>query len=89
MTMAKAETVLELSGRILANAVAHGANCLVVACPMCHVNLDMKQAAAADFLRTKFDLPVYYLSDLAGMALGLSATQLGVDRHFVVVGGAN
>jgi heterodisulfide reductase subunit B len=89
MTMAKAETVLELSGRILANAAAHGANCLVVACPMCHVNLDMKQAEAAEFLRTKFDLPVYYLSDLVGMALGLSATQLGVDRHFVVVGGAN
>ena len=89
MTMAKTETVLELSGKILANAVAHGANCLVVACPMCHVNLDMKQADAAAFLHTKFDLPVYYLSDLVGMALGLSAAQLGVDRHFVVAGGAN
>ena len=89
MTMAKTETVLELSGRILANAMAHGANCLVVACPMCHVNLDMKQGEAAQFLGTKFDLPVYYLSDMVGMALGLSATQLGVDRHFVVQGGAN
>ncbi|HMD70345.1 MAG TPA: CoB--CoM heterodisulfide reductase iron-sulfur subunit B family protein [Bryobacteraceae bacterium] len=89
MTMAKTETVLELSGRILANAASHGANCLVVACPMCHVNLDMKQAEAAEFLRAKFDLPVYYLSDLVGMALGLSATKLGVDRHFVVVGGPN
>jgi heterodisulfide reductase subunit B len=89
MTMAKTETVLELSGKILANAVAHGANCLVVACPMCHVNLDMKQAEAAAFFRTKFDLPVYYLSDLVGLALGLSAGQLGVDRHFVVAGGAN
>jgi heterodisulfide reductase subunit B len=56
---------------------------------MCHVNLDMKQAEAAAFFRTKFDLPVYYLSDLVGLALGLSATQLGVDRHFVVAGGAN
>jgi heterodisulfide reductase subunit B len=89
MTMAKTETVLELSGKILANATAHGANCLVVACPMCHVNLDMKQGEAAEFLGAKFDLPVYYLSDIVGMALGLSATQLGVDRHFVVVGGAN
>jgi heterodisulfide reductase subunit B len=56
---------------------------------MCHVNLDMKQGEAAQFLGTKFDLPVYYLSDMVGMALGLSARQLGVDRHFVVVGGAN
>ena len=51
MTMAKTETVLELSDRILTNAAAHGANCLVVACPMCHVNLDMKQAAIEEFLR--------------------------------------
>jgi len=26
---------------------------------------------------------VYYLSDLAGLALGLSAEQLGINRHFV------
>jgi heterodisulfide reductase subunit B len=88
MTMAKTETVLELSGRILANAAAHGANCLVVACPMCHVNLDMKQREAAEFLHTRFDLPVYYLSDMVGMALGLGAAELGIDRHFVV-GGKN
>jgi heterodisulfide reductase subunit B len=88
MTMAKTETVLELSGRILANAVSHGANCLVVACPMCHVNLDMKQGATEEFLRTKFNLPVYYLSDMVGMALGLGAAELGTDRHFVV-GGKN
>jgi heterodisulfide reductase subunit B len=88
MTMAKTETVLELSGRILGNAVAHGANCLVVACPMCHVNLDMKQRETGEFLHTKFDLPVYYLSDMVGMALGLGAAELGIDRHFVV-GGKN
>ena len=44
MTMADEDDVLELSHKILSNAAAHGANCIVVACPMCHVNLDMKQA---------------------------------------------
>ncbi len=86
MTMAKAETVAELSGRILANAAACGANCLAVACPMCHVNLDMKQAEAEQFAGRKFGLPVYYLSDLVGMALGLTASELGADRHFVPLG---
>jgi heterodisulfide reductase subunit B len=55
---------------------------------MCHVNLDMKQGATEEFLRTKFNLPVYYLSDMVGMALGLGAAELGTDRHFVV-GGKN
>ena len=84
MTMASPETVLELSSRILANAAAHGANCLAVACPMCHVNLDMKQAAIQEFSGARYDLPVYYLTDLIGMALGFSAAELGTDRHFVV-----
>ena len=83
MTMASPETVLELSNRILSNAAAHGANCLVVACPMCHVNLDMQQAAIENRYDVHYNLPIYYLSDLVGMALGLSASELGTQRHFV------
>jgi heterodisulfide reductase subunit B len=86
MTMASPETVTELGGRILANAVAHGANAIVVACPMCHVNLDMKQAAIESRVQARFNLPIYYLSDVIGLALGLDAAALGIDRHFVVAG---
>jgi heterodisulfide reductase subunit B len=83
MTMANEDTVLELAHKILSNATAHGANCVAVACPMCHVNLDMKQAAVEQRYGTKLNLVVYYLSDLVGLALGLSAEQLGINRHFV------
>lgn len=81
--MASEETVLDLSQKILSNAAEHGANCLVVACPMCHVNLDMKQAAIERHYGKKLGMVVYYLSDLVGLALGLSAEQLGINRHFV------
>ena len=84
MTLANEDTVLELSHRILANAAAHGANCLVVACPMCHVNLDMKQADVHRRYGGGTEMAVYYLSDLVGLALGLDRRALGVDRHFVV-----
>ncbi len=83
MTLAREETVIELSHRILANAVAHGANCIVVACPMCHVNLDMKQEETRKAHPELPQLPVYYLSDLVGLAVGLKESQLGVDKHFV------
>ena len=62
----------------------HGADCLVVACPMCHVNLDMKQADIERRYGCRHDLVVYYLSDLVGLALGLDEAALGIDRHFVV-----
>jgi heterodisulfide reductase subunit B len=84
MTMANEETVLNLSNKILSNAAAHGANCVVVACPMCHVNLDMKQVDIERANGAEHGLMVYYLSDLVGMALGLSESDLGVDKHFVV-----
>ncbi|MDQ1307142.1 MAG: Heterodisulfide reductase subunit [Actinomycetota bacterium] len=83
LTIADPETVAHLAGRVLADARSHGANCLVVACPMCHVNLDMKQQDAARAAGVPGDLPVYYLSDLVGLALGLSPSVLGVDRHLV------
>ncbi len=86
LTMANEDTVLELSHKILQNAVAHGANCVVVACPMCHVNLDMKQEDIIRRYSVKHDMMIYYLSDLVGKALGLSDHELGVDRHFVYRG---
>jgi heterodisulfide reductase subunit B len=84
MTMANERTVLDLSNKILGNATAHGANCIVVACPMCHVNLDMKQRDIGRVYGSEHNLMVYYLSDLVGLALGLDEQTLGVDRHFVV-----
>jgi heterodisulfide reductase subunit B2 len=83
LTMADPETVLELTRRILLDAAKHGANCLVVACPMCHVNLDLKQVEALSGVRKAPTLPVYYLSDLVGLALGLDDRTLGIDRHLV------
>ena len=84
MTLANEETVLELSHKILDNAESHGANCMVVACPMCHVNLDMKQADIERHRGVRHDMVVYYLSDAIGLALGIDEKQLGIDRHFVV-----
>ena len=56
---------------------------VVVACPMCHVNLDMKQGAVERRFGKKLGMVIYYLSDLVGLALGLPAEQLGINRHFV------
>ncbi|GHT11399.1 hypothetical protein FACS1894170_04930 [Planctomycetales bacterium] len=83
LTLADDTVIIDLAGKILQNAKQHGANCIAVACPMCHVNLDMKQSAIEKKLGIKLDLPVYYLSDLVGMALGLSKSELRIDKHFV------
>lgn len=83
LTMANEATVLDLANKILTNAADHGANCIVVACPMCHVNLDMKQSAVEKRYDKAHGLTIYYLSDLVGLALGLSEKELAIDKHFV------
>jgi len=83
LTLADDSIIIDLTGKILRNAKKHGANCMVVACPMCHVNLDMKQSAVEKNIGESLRLPVYYLSDLIGIALGISEQELRIDKHFV------
>ena len=40
----KEEIQRVLSGKVLEQALAAGADAVVVCCPLCHVNLDLKQA---------------------------------------------
>lgn len=84
-TMSRADIVARLTGRILGAARRAGAEAMVVACPMCHANLDMRQAqAAADAaLGEDFHMPIIYLAQMLGLALGLSTEELSLGTHFV------
>jgi heterodisulfide reductase subunit B len=56
-----------------------GADCLVVACPLCQVNLDLRQADAAKAHGAFRPTPVLYVTQLLGLALGLPLENLGLD----------
>lgn len=72
-----------LSAQILADASACGAHAIAVACPMCHNNLDTRQPRIRKKSNIPNPLPVLYLSQLMGLAFGLSPRRLGIHRHFV------
>jgi heterodisulfide reductase subunit B len=55
----------------------------VVACPMCHANLDTRQDEIAAYLKRPFSLPILYFSQVVGYALGLEAAELGMLKHIV------
>jgi heterodisulfide reductase subunit B len=77
---------LDLSGRILKEAQEAGAECLVVACPMCQMALDAYQSKIERRLGARgepFNLPVLYFTQLMGLALGLDERRLGLGRLFV------
>ena len=82
-SMSRTDLVCELTRRILENAVNNGAEAMVVACPMCHSNLDMRQANINKMFGTDFDIPVLYLTELVGLAIGVKPKKLGLRKHFV------
>ena len=84
-SVSKTEIVGELSGKIVRNAVGRGAKAIVVACPMCHSNLDMRRPAIESYLQRKVDIPVIYITQAIALAMGLSPQQAGIQRHFVPV----
>lgn len=81
--VSKPEVVLKLSGKILKAAKKLGAECIVVACPLCHANLDLRQAQIEKYNNEKLDLPVFYFPELVALALGIKPGNLGLDKHIV------
>ena len=79
------DIVGRLSGEIVRDAADRGAQAIIVACPMCHSNLDMRRQAIDSYLRRRIDVPVLYVTQAIGLAVGLSPRELGIERHFVPV----
>lgn len=71
---------LRLTGSILAQAKDLCADCIVVVCPLCHFMLDAKQRAAEKQLKERFSIPVLYLTQLLGLAMGVDPRRLGIYR---------
>lgn len=84
-SVSKTEIVGELSGKIVRSAADRGAKAIVVACPMCHSNLDMRRPAIESYLKRKVDIPVIYITQAIALAMGLTPKQAGIQRHFVPV----
>ena len=78
-----ADVSMGLMAKILKDAAARGANCFVTTCPMCQFNVDAYQDQVAEKYRIRERLPVYFITELMGIAMGMSPQALQVDRHFV------
>ncbi len=69
--------------RIFDAALAEGADCFTTACPLCFLNLDMRQAEIIQKYDLKRQLPVFYFTEMIGLAIGCSPSELGLEKHFV------
>jgi len=82
ITMNK-EASLKQAGTHLGDAADAQADCLVVPCPLCHLNLDLQQPLAERVVGRELAMPVLHLPQLLGLALGLEPAELGMGKHVV------
>lgn len=83
--IAKSEIVVKLAGDIVSNAKKQGANCIVTACPLCSTNLEMRQAAAGKLRGEDLTMPVFYFTELLGLAMEIPGIRKCFASHLVDV----
>ncbi len=81
--MPRKDIVAELSGRLLDTAAGLGVDAIATACPLCQMNLDLRQGQANAARGTRHAIPVFYFTQLMGLAMGLSAREVGLSKLVV------
>jgi len=77
---------LGLIHKLLENAAEAGAECIPTPCPLCQINLDAYQSRVNGRFKTNFNLPVLFVTQLIGLALGIESKSLGLDTNIVSPG---
>jgi len=73
------ETALTKTGQKLQAVQQQGFDAFVDVCPWCHRQYDSKQTKAGETVATKLEVPVFYLTQLIGLAFGVKKEKLGLE----------
>jgi heterodisulfide reductase subunit B len=76
-------TALALPHLKLERAVAAGADALVVICPFCDIMYELQQRRIEKLYEARYNLPVVFYPQLLGLAMGLSADEVGLPLNRV------
>ncbi len=83
LLMSKQDYAFILTQKLFDEAKAAGANCIVVACPMCHMLLDGQQSMVEKAHNKVINMPILYFTQLLGLAMGLGEKELELDKNMV------
>ena len=70
LSLSRTDVVVQLTDSILGMAQSAGADCIAVSCPMCQVNLDLRQQDIKKQTGRDYSVPIVYITQLLGLGLG-------------------
>ncbi|HJW74172.1 MAG TPA: heterodisulfide reductase-related iron-sulfur binding cluster, partial [Thermoleophilia bacterium] len=74
------EATMQLSHALLREAKARDADLIVTICPLCQFNMEGFQDRMTRRFGHPHDMPVAFISQLVGIALGIDEKRLGIHR---------
>lgn len=83
LVMPEQEVALGLVNKLLKNATKNGAECLITPCPLCQINLDAYQSVVNSQFKTNYNIPVLFVTQLIGVAMGIPAKELALSGNIV------
>lgn len=83
LSMSRTDLVLKLTDSILDMARQAGADAVAVACPMCQVNLDLRQLDIEKQMGRRHDMPILYVTQLLGLCMGIAPEELGLGKLMI------
>ena len=83
LVFAQLPVVMDICRRLLDDAKDVGAEAIVVACPLCQANLDMRQRQIEKEYNRDYNLPILYFTQLMGLTFGLEPASLGLEKHAI------
>ena len=76
------DMIYKLLYKILDNVEIHGGKCISsTLCPLCFTNLDANQGRIKNRNGKKFNMPIFALSQLMGIAFGSTPKEVGLDKN--------
>jgi heterodisulfide reductase subunit B len=75
------DSALTKTGQKLQAIQEQGIQALVDVCPWCHKMFDNRQTKAGEIVAAKLEVPVLYLTQLLGIAMGVPKEKLGFDLN--------
>ena len=81
LVLTRPDLAMKLTQKLLDMAEEAGADCIVVACPMCHSNLDSKQNEISLESGRQYHVPILYFAELMGIAFGDPSAEKWLGRH--------
>jgi heterodisulfide reductase subunit B len=83
LIISEPDLALGLIRQLLESAAANGAECIITPCPLCQTNLDAFQGMVNAKFKTRFEIPILFFTQLMGVAFGINAKALGLNKGVI------